>query len=371
MARTDRERPGSAGAAITVIAWPAGGANPYNRLLSSHLEALGVRVVDFSASSLFRASRAIWHLHWPERMLNRPNASAAALRAAALLALAFWARLRGTRLVWTVHNLSPHELDHPWVGRWFWPLFVRQLSGFIALSAAGRRLAEARHPALRRIPAFLVPHGHYRGAYPDSMSRAEARSRLGLPEDAPTAAFLGSIRSYKNVPHLIDTFRRMDHPEAYLLVAGEPFDDSVRGAVERAADGDPRIRLVLEFIPDQDVQVFLRAADLVVLPFEEILNSGSALLALSFDRPILVPRIGAIADLEEEMGADWVRGYSGGLTPDLLSTALDQSRQRDPGRCESLNRYDWKPLAWQTREVYRTVRSSGPATRQAEEPAGV
>jgi len=356
---------------VNVIAWPAGGANPYNRLLSSHLNALGVRVMDFSPSRLLRSSDAIWHIHWPEHMLSCRSGPAAALRAAGLLVLAFWARLRRTKLVWTVHNLRPHEHDHPWVGRWFWPVFVRQLSGFIALSAMGKELSEARHPGLRRIPGFVVPHGHYRGAYPDSVSRAEARSRLGLPADAPVLAFLGSIRTYKNVPHLIETFRRLPDGTARLLVAGWPFDEAVRESVERAADGEARIRLVLEFVPEEEIQVYLRAADLVVLPFRDTLNSGSALLALSFDCPILVPRIGAVAELEEEIGAEWVLGYFGELTPELLAAALERVRSRSAGRCEPLGRFGWEPLARKTREAYLSISGALPRPQVVEERAGV
>jgi glycosyltransferase involved in cell wall biosynthesis len=338
---------------VKVIAWPAGGANPYNGLLYAHLEALGAVVSDFSPLVLLRSSGAIWHLHWPERMLNRPSATAAAFRAAALLVLGAVARLRNTKLIWTVHNLRPHEYDHPWIGRWFWPAFTRLLSGFIALSPRGKQLIEQRHPRLRRTPCFIIPHGHYRGAYPDTVSQAEARAALGLPADGPLATFVGQIRPYKNVPHLIQVFRQVPESAARLVIAGQLGAGPVRDRLEREATQDERIRLFLEFVPEESLQLYLRAADLVVLPFTEILNSGSALLALSFDRPVLVPRKGAMAELEHEFGSRWVRAYAGALTPSTLAEALAAAHAHPSGRCEALARFDWGPLAEKTLEAFQ------------------
>jgi glycosyltransferase involved in cell wall biosynthesis len=355
---------------VKVIAWPAGGSNPYIGLLYAHLKALGVAVSDFSPLELLRSCGAVWHLHWPERMLNRRSSTAAAARAVAVLALAFLARLRKTRLIWTVHNLQPHEYDHPWIGRWFWPAFIRQLSGFVVLSPRGRQLIEQRHPQLRRIPCFVIPHGHYRGAYPDTVSRAEARGALCLSADAPVAAFVGQIRPYKNVPHLVRVFRQMTGPQARLVIAGQPGDRALRDPLLEAAVTDPRVRLFLEFVPEESVQLYLRAADLVVLPFSEILNSGSALLALSFDRPILVPRKGAMAELEDALGPNWVRTYAGELTQSTLADALAAAHAHPPGRCEALARYDWKPLAERTLEAFQSaLRKPGTAQVPVEERA--
>jgi len=340
---------------VKVIAWPAGGGNPYTSLLYKHLSTLGANVLDFSPVALLRSSNAIWHLHWPERMLNRRSGTAAGLRAAALLVLAFLARLRKTRLIWTVHNLCPHEYDHPWVGRWFWPAFLRQLSGFIALSSVGKQLIEERHPHLKRIPGFIIPHGHYRGAYPDSVSQADARAELGLPPDARVAAFVGQIRPYKNVPHLVDTFRQIPDERAWLLIAGQPYEPALREALLKAAGAVPRVHLSLEFLPDTALQIYLRAADLIVLPFAEILNSGSALLALSFDRPILVPRIGAVAELEADLGPRWVRAYSGALIPSILAGTLEAAHRHPPGRCEALGRFGWESLAQSTLEAFHSI----------------
>ena len=112
------------------------------------------------------------------------------------------------------------------------------------------------------------------------------------------------------------------------------------------------MRLTLEHVPEQDVQRYLRAADLVVLPFTEITNSASALLALSFDRPVLVPARGAMGELQALFGGDWVYIYESELTPALLASALDWAVQRPSDTAPRLEALEWPLIARQTFSVY-------------------
>jgi glycosyltransferase involved in cell wall biosynthesis len=198
--------------------------------------------------------------------------------------------------------------------------------------------------------------GHFRGIYPDRISREEARAGCGVPDDAAVVTFLGLLRPYKNVPHLVRTVRALP-PERnpILLVAGYPLDPSLEGEIERAAEGDHRVRLTLRRVPDEDVQRYLRAADLVVLPFTDITNSGSALLALSFDRPILVPRRGAMGELQALVGTDWVQTYEGDLTPAILDQAITWARGHRDERPD-LSSLDWGVIAEQTLAFYYALR---------------
>jgi beta-1,4-mannosyltransferase len=92
-----------------------------------------------------------------------------------------------------------------------------------------------------------------------------------------------------------------------------------------------------------------------VLPYREVLNSGSALLALSCDRPVLVPSIGSLAELEGVAGSAWVRTYAGPLTSDQIENALcwavDTRRPPRP----RLEKLDWDEIAAATLDAYRTV----------------
>src|SRR5207253_1153128 len=132
------------------------------------------------------------------------------------------------------------------------------------------RLGLDRYPRLRLVPAKVIPHGHFRSEYPNTISREEARARLNVASASVVYVYMGLIRPYKNVPGLVRVFADVKDPDAALVVAGMPITDDLRADVTNAADGDLRVRLDLRWIDDDEVQTYLNAADLVVLPFAEI-----------------------------------------------------------------------------------------------------
>jgi beta-1,4-mannosyltransferase len=344
-----------------VLAWPGLGArakNPYTWLLYSHLAALGVRVEEFTVARALRGGYDVFHVHWPDKALTGGRWVVAAAGAAAALASLDAAHFHGARIVWTAHNAHPHESRHPRLERRFWAAFVRRVDAVIHPSAAGQQEVHARYPALAARPHAVVPHGHFRASYPDTVSRDDARTSLGIPSGTRVVAFFGLVRPYKNVPHLVRTVRALSPSagDVVLLIAGAPLTPTIAEEVRSAVGGDPRVRLALEHVPDDDVQRYLRAADLVVLPFKEITNSGSALLALSFDRPVLVPSQGAMGELQALAGEDWVRTYEGDLTPDVLANALDWAAQRPHGESPRLDALEWPRIARQTLALYLSGR---------------
>lgn len=345
--------------AIRVMALPAfinRRTNPYNFLLYSALKRRGARVDEVTTASVLRAEHDVVHLHWPEYYFTAPWLGKALAKTLVMIVAMTRLRRRHIRIIWTVHNITGHEPLHPrWEAR-MWRWFVARVDGYIALSASSRDAALNRFPELADRPGFVIPHGHYSGEYPDDLDRAAARARLGLPAAAEVIAFVGTIRPYKNVPTLVQAFHHVANPGWRLLIAGLPADADLAAQLRAKATNDRRIRLDLGFVPRADVQLYLRAADLVVLPYAEVLNSGSALLALSFERPVLVPDRGSMPELQATAGAAWVRTYSGDLTPETLRAAMAWARTtpRDPSAL--LGHLDWDEIARQTLLAYETVR---------------
>jgi glycosyltransferase involved in cell wall biosynthesis len=269
----------------------------------------------------------------------------------AFLLLLKLARWRGTRVVWTVHDLGSNDRWHPRLEAWYWRRYTAQVDAIICLSREALRLARMRFPALERRPGHVVPHGHYRDSYPNTLTQCEARRRLGLDATAAVILHFGLLRPYKNVPHLIATFGEAALPDALLLIAGKPFDGHVRTEVESAAADVRGVRLELRYIAPDDVQLFFLAADLVVLPYQRILNSGAALLALSFARPVLVPDKGSMVEHKEDFGDDWIRLYEDELSVDDLRAALEWSRTGRRGQ-PAIDHLDWRNLARKTKLIY-------------------
>ncbi len=156
--------------------------NPYNWQLSTSLQAAGLEVCEFSRAEALRGGHDIWHIHWPdtEAMFKGGDLPLIVRRSIRLLLLLRLARTRGTRVVWTVHNLHSHEQRFPRLERWFWRMFLRQVDGAISLSSSCVEAAIEQFPRLAGLPLFVVPLGHFRDLYPNTITGAEARLALGI-----------------------------------------------------------------------------------------------------------------------------------------------------------------------------------------------
>lgn len=361
MTRLLRGRPGRSHR-VRVLAWPAfrkQAANPHAALLARELIALGTKVVDWTPARALLQPGDLWHVHHPDTVVYRRSLARSFFDAITFLGLLWLARLRGTRVVWTIHDLGSNDGLHPRLEAWFWKAFIPGLDAFICLSRSSKRLALERFPALLDCPAHIVPHGHYRDAYPHTLARATARQRLALPVEATVLVHFGLMRPYKNVPELIRTFRAMPGADVFLLVVGRPFDEAIEHEVRAAAEGAPNVRLHLCWVPPEHVETFFAASDLVVLPYRRILNSGALMLALTFARPVLVPDLGSMREQHEIFGAAWIRLYSGELTAAELAEASRWARVASR-TSPDLSGLDWPTLALRTHAVYQLARSGQP-----------
>lgn len=352
-----------------ILAWPRRSpTNVYTGALNDALEAKpGVRVSSLDVRrrmlvDAFLRRYDIVHVHWLERPFWPARKRELLRQVSYVLAVSLILRLRRTRFVWTAHDPQPHDspmnaaLTSGWT-RWLWalyrPLMTSLVDGVLLLSESHRGLVIARAPNLRRKPMAVVHHPHFRGQYPDSIGREAARVKLGIPPHARVAAFVGSLKAYKNPDGLIRAFAALQE-DAVLLVAGAAETTDYAGVLASLAARDPRIRLSCEFVPDSELQIWLRAADLAVLPYRRVTNSGSAHLALSFDLPVLVPDEPVFRELEALVGPEWVRRFSGDLDADDLSAALGWAKRPSPSKPD-LSALDWDEIVGRTLAFLRRV----------------
>ena len=339
--------------ALRVIAFPAFRNrhwNPYTALLYEALQSTGT--IDVAEGSwrhlaLTSDARTIVHFHWPQKLVAYEATEQPLSYALKLLGfpikwlLLMLARRRGAKFVWTVHNIHSHDQREGRLGGLLWRRLVRIFDASIHFSEGARDHAFRCLPVLAKKQAFIVPHGHYKPAYDFAISRAAARRRLGIAATPRVFLFFGQVRPYKGIDALIDAFIAYPDPSAILIIAGAPtvLDPPTSNGLSRAK-GDPRIRLVLDYIAGGDVGTYVRACDALVLPYRDILNSGSAMLALSGARPVVAPARGSVEDLRARVGDAWVHAFDGPLTARVFADAdawLTRPRPRPP----CLDFFDW------------------------------
>lgn len=348
---------------LNVVARPAfkdAASKPYNSLLYSSLRALGVHVCEYRTRYLLQGHVDIWHIHWPESLLEIKTHSSAWFSAQKYRLLLKIAHARGIKLVWTIHDLVPHDVVYPRIEWPFWHDVIEGVDGVIALTQKGLDLARDRYPHLQKIPAFVIPHGHFRDVYPKTVSREEARRILNIAPSTRVIGYFGQVRPYKNVPRLIQAFRQLPDADVRLLVCGRISKRTGGGdEIVAAAASDPRIQLELRYIRPEEIQLYTLAADLMVFPYSEILNSGSAILALSYDRPIAVPNLGALPELRRMVGERWVLGYEGNIDGRILADALAWALNTARPPQAPLEPLNWPAIGGKTLEAYRQVIRNG------------
>jgi glycosyltransferase involved in cell wall biosynthesis len=153
----------------------------------------------------------------------------------------------------------------------------------------------ARFPQVAE-KVVIINHGNWIDFYPRSISRQDARGKLGIPQHAFAYLFIGLCKEYKNLDVLIDRFTRLPG-NISLTIAGHFQSAEYLHRIHELAATDPRIMLHPRIIPNDELQEFLISADAVVLPYREILTSGTAMLAMSFGRPVVSIRHGHLRDV--------------------------------------------------------------------------
>ena len=161
--------------------------------------------------------------------------------------------------------------------------------------------------------------------FPNQVSPAAARAKLQIDAGRFVYLFFGNARGYKGITELVDSYRRAAAPDtALLLILRENArSPGLIAQLGTAAAGDPRIQIhASRFFEPDEFQYYMNAADVVVLPFSAVLTSGSAIQALGFGKPLIVPRLGCLPEL--------ITGGCGLLydphAPGGLATALKEAR---------------------------------------------
>jgi glycosyltransferase involved in cell wall biosynthesis len=195
----------------------------------------------------------------------------------------------------------------------------------------------------------VIPHGalHDLAAQPDD---AAPPPELGPPTPGPVVLFFGLLRPYKGVDVLLDAWQRADRPPgAELWIAGMPRMD-VSGV------SGPNVRTALRFVSGAELAGAFRAADLVVLPYREIDQSGVLFTALAFGKPLLLTAVGGFPEIAATGAAELVPpgdpdALAGALSA-LLADPARRERMAAAARAAAAGPYGWDAIARRTLELY-------------------
>lgn len=352
---------------IFVPSWRSG--NPYQDLLAFSLRRRGVSIIisnyELSWPVLFKTIRAnspcgIIHLHWIKPYMDWFLSSDKGLKRFILYLMCFidifLVKLSGTKIVWTVHNKFTHSLKDI-----FWEKRIRRMlvlcSDLVIFhSASAVRCVKDSYGLKVFSNHSIIPHGHYIDVYPNDIERNRSREILGIGINSTVFLYFGSIKSYKGVTNLVNIFRNNHRlSNTILLIAGNPVSLELSDEILRLSSGTPNIMVNLKFIPREKVQIYMNAADICIFPFQDILTSGSVILAMSFGKAVVVPQKGCLSDLLDKQGAVFFE------SEDVLGTALEECLQADFVSMGAYNKkvirqYNWDKIGEDTQKAYNNLK---------------
>ena len=284
-------------------------------------------------------------------------------------ALMVFYKVCGRRLVLTLHNVNAGKRDgnDSYLNRMTLS-FQYRLADHIFVHTQqmlSHLQGEFRIPASK---VSVIPFG-INSTVPDTaLDRVAARSRLGLAPDAQVLLFFGNVAPYKGLEYLVEALGRLRATGStyQLLIAGrlkapDAYWGSIRDRITELNLESQVIRRI-EYIPDEETEVYFKAADVLVLPYRYIFQSGVLFLGYNFGLPVIASDVGSLRE-------DVVEGTTGFLCrsedPESLAATIRQyfaselygnlPSRRAEIRAYATERYSWSRVASITTGVYRRL----------------
>jgi glycosyltransferase involved in cell wall biosynthesis len=204
----------------------------------------------------------------------------------------------------------------------------------------------------------VIPHGvleHLAGGRPEE----PASEQPPFATELPVVLCFGLMRPYKGIDLLLEAWRGID--DAELWIAGMPRMDI--SALRAAAP--PSVRFVARFIGDDELPAYFRRADLVVLPYREIDQSGVLFTALAFGKPLLLSDVGGFPEIVATGAArSFPAGDAGALRErlrELIGDAAARSALAAGAAQLAAGEYSWRAIAQRTLALYESLLAAGPS----------
>ena len=292
-------------------------------------------------------------------------------------------RLMGKKVVLTVHNVNAGRRDSKDSAINRLTLRVQyRLAHHIFVHTEKMKQELIEEFAAQESRITVIPFG-INNSVPDTrLTTSEARQRLGLRQDEKTILFFGAITPYKGIEYLVDAFKQVlpRHEDYRLIIAGRPnnCESYWRAIMDASREGEEKGRILLkgEYIPDDETEVYFKAADVLVLPYRHVYQSGVLCLGYSFGVPILAADVGSLKDeiiegrtgfiFKPEDHVDLAKTIERYFASDLFASL--SSRRREI-RNFAIERHSWDVVGQLTMNVYADMLRSSLPTKLPDREA--
>jgi orotate phosphoribosyltransferase len=357
------------GGAITLLYSPFSYDNPEPGMIVDSLKKKGVSVHVAKIHNLFPLIKSIGeqgkphvvHLHWVHFFILGKSRIITLIKSISFLSELLILKLCGIKLVWTIHNIFSHESRYP-----RWELFINRLiarlcNELIVHTNSIKLEVRSKYKLSNSKSIGTVCPLNYASSYENTMSQSEARKVLTLKPKDFVFLYFGLVRAYKGVNDLIERFNELEADgetkNIKLLIVGKPLNEKIHDNVLSRCAINRNIMPVLKWVDDKEIQIYMNAANIAVFPFENILNSGSVVLAMSFRNPVIAPAMGSIPEILDSKGGFMYKASEKEGLLEAMMQALnckpDELKAMGDRNFEKVKEFTPETLAARTLEIYR------------------
>jgi D-inositol-3-phosphate glycosyltransferase len=283
--------------------------------------------------------------------------------------LMLYYRFLGKKIVLTVHNVNADRRDSKDTRLNRLTLRIQyRLTHHIFVHTEKMKCELIEEFDVQGVRVTVIPFGINNAVPNTSLTPGDAKQRLGLRKDERAILFFGRITPYKGIEYLITAFRQVlaRRKNYRLIIAGRPdrCEEYWRTIREEIHEDVQRGKVLLKanFIPDDETEVFFKAADVLVLPYRDIYQSGVLFLGHSFGLPVLAADVGSLRDeiVEGKTGfvfrpedpVDLARVVEQYFASDLYA---DLNCRRGEIRAYATERHSWDAVSQITMNAYSTL----------------
>ena len=272
----------------------------------------------------------------------------------------------GKKTVLTVHNVNAGQRDanDSWLNRLSLKAQYHLVDHlFVHTDKMKRELLSTFSIPAGKVT--VIPFGINNTVPNTNLSTTEAKKAAGVNSTDKTVLFFGNIAPYKGLDYLVSAFLQLSKsdPSYHLLIVGKPkqredYWNEIKQTIQESGS-QHQIRQKIEYIPDEETEIYFKAADVLILPYSHVFQSGVLFLGYSFGLPAIVTDVGSLREeiVEGETGfvatpqdaSDLARAISCYFGSDLYRNLNDRRRVIMQ---YANDRYSWSKVAAVITNVY-------------------
>jgi len=245
----------------------------------------------------------IVHIQWPEELFNWQPIDRKDLND--LIDQLEWWMAKGSKVIVTRHNIYPHVLNQLY--RDAYEIIYNKTNAVVHFSEASVKNFKSIYGAAKGVGIIhkVIPHPMYDGIA-NNCSQKEARDLLKVDKDKAVILIFGSIRHKEEQEFILNVYNNLEYANKFMIIprwfltTKNSLLQRIFSKINFLFTGFGKNSILQNYlVPEDEIQLYMNASDIVFIPRFEVLNSGVVMLAFSFNKVVVGPSTGSIKELLE------------------------------------------------------------------------